>query len=377
MVFISAPPARGLIAAAGLEFHSVDLRGVTHETPSPRHVKRFHSVAIRQRHTERMLDVGVAAIRSANVQALVVDEADFASASIADSLGIPFITLSTSRPLFLDPVLPPIVVGWTYSERESVRRRNAAANAAVRRLLAPTLAVVNGYRSRCGLPVLGDINDIFSRRAVITQLPAALEFPGNPADLPLHYVGPLIDQAARYRVDFPWTDLSGRPFVYTSLGTIRNDQTGLFSFIAEACARVDLELVISLGGGRAEPASLGRLPGDPVVVHYAPQLELLKLASLAVTHAGLNTTLESLREGVPLVAIPITDDQPGIAARLRSVRAAEVVPLRQLSTDRLECALRQVAFREEYRTACQRLGRTLRLVDGTERAADIVQASLS
>lgn len=62
-------------------------------------------------------------------------------------------------------------------------------------------------------------------------------------------------------------------------------------------------------------SSLPELPGNPIVVNYAPQLELLKIADLTITHAGVNTTLESLSNGVPLVAIPITNDQPGVAAR--------------------------------------------------------------
>jgi hypothetical protein len=31
-----------------------------------------------------------------------------------------------------------------------------------------------------------------------------------------------------------------------------------------------------------------------------------------------NTTLEALAEGVPLVALPVTIDQPGVAARIRA-----------------------------------------------------------
>ena len=73
------------------------------------------------------------------------------------------------------------------------------------------------------------------------------------------------------------------------------------------------DFVISLGGG-LDPVRLGQLPGDPIVVSYAPQLEVVKRAALVITHAGLNTVLESLAEGVPLVAIPLGNDQPGVAA---------------------------------------------------------------
>ena len=45
-----------------------------------------------------------------------------------------------------------------------------------------------------------------------------------------------------------------------------------------------------------------------IVVNRAPQLELLKRATLCITHAGLHTTLEALARGVALAAIPVTND---------------------------------------------------------------------
>jgi zeaxanthin glucosyltransferase len=78
------------------------------------------------------------------------------------------------------------------------------------------------------------------------------------------------------------------------------------------------------------------------VVSFAPQIELLKRATLTVTHAGLNTALESLSQGVPMVAIPVTNDQPGVASRLEWLGVAEVVAPSRLSAKRLEAAIRRV-----------------------------------
>ena len=75
--------------------------------------------------------------------------------------------------------------------------------------------------------------------------------------------------------------------------------------------------MISLGGG-LDAAKLGKLAGDPLIVSFAPQLEILKQAALVITHAGVNTVLESLSEGVPLVAVPLGNDQFGVAARLKA-----------------------------------------------------------
>jgi zeaxanthin glucosyltransferase len=60
----------------------------------------------------------------------------------------------------------------------------------------------------------------------------------------------------------------------------------------------------------------GPVPSNVIVVDQAPQIELLKRATLCITHAGLNTALESLAYGVPMVAIPIGYDQFGVAARI-------------------------------------------------------------
>ena len=49
------------------------------------------------------------------------------------------------------------------------------------------------------------------------------------------------------------------------------------------CNGLDAQLVIPTGKG-ATPEELGELPGRPIVVSYAPQLELLRRSTVAVTH---------------------------------------------------------------------------------------------
>jgi len=133
--------------------------------------------------------------------------------------------------------------------------------------------------------------------------------------------------------------------------------------------------LISLGGG-LDPATLGKLPGDPLVVSYAPQLEILKRAALVITHAGINTVLESLREGVPLVAVPLAHDQPGVAARARARGACVVVPLRRLNAVRLRKAVLQVLQDARYREAAQALQKTIQQIDGPGCAADLIDNTL-
>ena len=105
------------------------------------------------------------------------------------------------------------------------------------------------------------------------------------------------------------------------------------------------------------------LPGNPLVVGYAPQLELLQKATLTITHAGMNTTLESLTNGVPMVAIPVISDQPGIAARIAWTGAGEVIPLDKVSVKRLHKAVKRVLTEDSYKK------NALRLQEAIKRAA--------
>jgi len=120
-------------------------------------------------------------------------------------------------------------------------------------------------------------------------------------------------------------------------------------------------------------ASLGNLPGAPVVVNYAPQLDLLSRAALTITHAGTNTTLAALSFGVPLVAVPISHDQPATAARIAFSGAGEVVSPASLTPGRLRTAVQRVIAEPSYRTNAQRIQKVIAQAGGVRRAADLVE----
>ena len=130
--------------------------------------------------------------------------------------------------------------------------------------------------------------------------------------------------------------------------------------------------MISLGGS-ASPESLPNLPGSPLVVGYAPQLELLEKTTLTITHAGLNTTLESLTKGVPMVAIPVANDQPGVAARIAWSGCGESIPLKKLNVSKLKTAIQKVLTEDSYKQNAVRLQEAIQRAGGVSRAADIIE----
>ena len=133
--------------------------------------------------------------------------------------------------------------------------------------------------------------------------------------------------------------------------------------------------MVSLGG-RFDQEKLGRLAGNPLVFNFVPQLEILKRASLVITHAGPNTVFETLMEGKPMVAIPIAHDQPAIAARIARLGTAEVLPIMHLSSEKIARAVEKTLKSPSYREAALKIQRTLRSLNGVQRAADIIEQSL-
>ena len=98
------------------------------------------------------------------------------------------------------------------------------------------------------------------------------------------------------------------------MGTLVNGLRNVYGTILEAASQFpEMQMVLSVGRN-FNPDDLGQIPSNTIVVRAAPQIDLLKRAALSITHAGLNTALEALAQGVPMVAIPVGFDQPGVAA---------------------------------------------------------------
>jgi UDP:flavonoid glycosyltransferase YjiC (YdhE family) len=205
------------------------------------------------------------------IDALLVDSSIFEGGTIADRLNLPYITLCCLLPFYQDSAVPPIATTWQYHSAWWAKLRNQLAYNLFDRLTQPIWQVISHYRQQWQLPTYTTTNDIFSNLAIITRHISEFEF---PRQLPphFHFTGPFHHSLKRQTVPFPFERLTGQPLIYASMGTIQNRGSSVFHTIAESCTGLDVQLVISLGGG-LDPEAVSNLPGNPIVVKYAPQLD--------------------------------------------------------------------------------------------------------
>jgi MGT family glycosyltransferase len=200
------------------------------------------------------------------------------------------------------------------------------------------------------------LNVVFATEALVgadVSVPPHTDLVG-----PTRPLGPRGDEA-----DFPWQRLDGRPLVYVSFGSQISWQPELFRVVAEAVAQLRAQLVVS-AGELALTDFASRLPGNPVVVSYAPQLALLERASAAVSHGGANSVMEAMDHGVPMLLIPICNDQPVQAHFLVKAGAGLSLERARLTPESVRDALRKLL------DPAQPYARNARIVRDSYRASD-------
>ena len=381
---IGIPDGRGKAERAGLEFVPIGASDnpVGSRAKFVAELGELHGRAALRFTIEHFRRAGLVqfrdapdAIRDAGIDGLLIDQVSAAAGAVADYLDLPYVTICNALAANYDNDVPPLVTAWPYRPTLSGRCRNRLGYAVLDHTLRPITRLVHRQRAEWGLAPVPPGEPTFSSLAQIAQQPAVFDFPRDRLPACFHYTGPFHDDRSGDPIDFPYERLTGAPLLYASMGTLQNRQDKVFTAIATACRGLPAQLVLSLGNPRQ--TALPDLPGSPLVVPYAPQLELVKRSALVITHAGLNTVLETLTQGVPMVAIPVTNDQPGVAARLGRLGAGEVVPLAGLRADRLRAAVQQVLAEPRYRERAAAIQQEIRAFDGVRRAADIAEQALN
>jgi len=383
VVLISLPDGEASVRAAGLTFLPCGvkeyplgslkerLRWLSKLQGEEALQATLQNVAVR---TEAMLNSLPAILTEAGVEGVVLDTVLFYAELAPMSLGMPYAHVANALHFDYSGYTPLCFYDWPHEATPAARARNRKGVGLFFESLESTIAVAKAFAKRTGIEVdWDDPSATISKLAWITQTPRAFDFEGAHWPSEFHYTGPFHDGAGRIEVDFPWDRLTGEPLIYASMGTLMNGLADVYRTIAAATAKQKgVQLVLSIGD-QLDPEQIGPIPSNTILVQRAPQLELLKRASVCITHAGLNTVLESLTQGVPQVAIPVTVDQPGVAARIAEKKTGLYVPLKELSESRLSLLLDQVLNDSTYCHSARYFQKVIAETDGLSKAANLLE----
>lgn len=326
--------------------------------------------------TDMLCREGADVLRGLGVDAIIADQMEAAGGLLGEHLGLPWFSVACALPVNREPLVPLPVMPWGYADTPFGEQLNRSSCRVYDRLMAPHARIISAQAERLGLPARQALHQCLSPYAQISQTVRSFDFPRLQAPGHFHAVGPL-RPPARHEAPLDPAPATDRPLVFASLGTLQGGRFGLFRRIARACRALQVQLLLAHCGrldSRQERCLLS--DGATWVTDFAPQRSALAAADIAITHAGLNTVMDALVAGTPMLALPIAFDQPGVAARVRHTG----VGLRMLpalaTRASLVGALQQLLDTPGFAERSAALGRQVQQAGGAPRAADLIEAVL-
>lgn len=276
---------------------------------------------------------------------VVADQQALAGGAVAQLLRVPWATTSTTAAELTHPLgTMPLVARW------------------IRGLLLDLMIDVGVTDDEAVA-----VDPRFSPHLVLSftarALSGRLDVPGPGAH---ELVGPCLDERT-VEAPFAWTWLDGRPLVVVASTGGLGER--LLHAAVEALGAMDVQAVVVAPAGRVP-----RPPANVVVTPEAPSSALLALAAAVVTHGDHATVGRGLGHGVPLVVVPLRDDQTIVAQQVVGAGAGLRARYGGLTPGRLRRAVATVLSDPGSRAGAAKVRDALSRAGGPRRAADRIEA---
>ena len=172
--------------------------------------------------------------------------------------------------------------------------------------------MVDRARAELGLPA-DPAGERLRSDPYLTMVPAALEHPVVPGSGgALRFAHPATAAAADAALPAPlpdWWPGNDDPLVYLTFGSVAAAAhlpyfPALYRAAIDALAPLPVRVLLTIGDDR-DHAELGDLPANVHVERWVAHDTVVEHAAVVVGHGGYGTTLGTLRDGVPLVVLPL------------------------------------------------------------------------
>ncbi|WP_327342773.1 macrolide family glycosyltransferase [Streptomyces europaeiscabiei] len=207
-------------------------------------------------------------------------------------------------------------------------------------------------------------------------IPREFQLDADTFDQRFHFLGPSPD-AARERSHDWRPPVDQVPMLFVSLGTTTfNQRRSFFRMCIRAFAESPWHVVMAIGE-RVCRDSIGEVPRNFEISPYFPQLEVLSHARVFLSHAGMNSIMESLYCGVPLVMLPQMPEQEANARRVEDLRLGRRLVPAEVTVEVLRKTVAEVDRDPGLRTNLAQMKRLIRNCGGAVLGADVIEAHLA
>ena len=175
------------------------------------------------------------------------------------------------------------------------------------------------------------------------------------------FVGPLIRPAIEK------IEKKRDKLIYISMGTVNNDMMPFYKTCISALANTDYQVIMSVGN-LVSIEDFGKLPENVSIFSHVDQIAVLEKADVFVSHCGMNSVSESLYFEVPLVMLPQTSEQKGVAERVYQLGAG--IKIDKLDGDSVLSAINKILGDSTYKQNAKKIAESFKNSSGAKGAAD-------
>jgi MGT family glycosyltransferase len=177
-------------------------------------------------------------------------------------------------------------------------------------------------------------------------------------------------QACVRETDAAWEPPDGdAPLIYLSLGSLGSGDVELMRSLIGSLADAPYRVVVSKGPQHEQIELADNMTGS----EFLPQVSVLPLVDLVITHGGNNTVTESLRFGKPMVALPLFWDQYDNAQRLDETGFGIRLDTYRHEPPELVAAIERLLADARLAERLQAVSKRLAATPGTVTAADLIE----
>lgn len=159
--------------------------------------------------------------------------------------------------------------------------------------------------------------------------------------------------------------------MYISLGTVIKGAVSFFQNCVDVFRGENIDVIISVGQ-KFDVRKLKDIPQNVHIYKSVPQLDVLKMADVFVTHGGMNSVSEALVYGTPMVVIPFVSDQPVNARCIEKLGVGKKLEYSTANKKTIKNAVFSVASDSDIKTNLAKVQRLIMEAPGNKGGAELI-----